>query len=213
MRIHRYIVPVMAAALGALTILSDRAAIAAPVAPQTVVAGEVLRGHFVQMRHLAGFTKPLKSEGSFVLSPGRGLIWHNEKPFNSTAIITGGGILQLANGREAMRLSASKLPGLAQLYGVLSAALSGNTGPLQQTFAVTQSGNEDGWRIELKPLNPNSQAMSQVKGLVLKGSRYVDSVEVERAGGDVDRIAFSDHKASKADLSPEEAAQLKAAAK
>jgi hypothetical protein len=187
--------------------------VAAPAAPQTMSAGDVLRGHFVQARQLQGFAKPLKSEGSFVLAPGRGLIWHSEKPFDNTAIITAGGILQLANGREAMRLSASKLPGLAQLYNVLSAALSGNTEPLKQTFAVTQSANDDGWKVELKPLDSGKQAMSQIKRLVLTGSRYVEGVEVERTGGDVDRITFSGHKITKADLTPGEVSQLKAAAK
>lgn len=189
------------------------ASLAAPAAPQTMSAGDVLRGQFVQTRQLQGFAKPLKSEGSFVLVPGRGLIWHSEKPFDNTAIITASGILQLAKGREAMRLSASKLPGLAQLYSVLSAALSGNTGPLQQTFAVTQTSGNDGWKVELRPLDAGKQAMSQIKRLVLTGTRYVDAVEVERTGGDVDRIAFSGHKVAKADLTPGEVAQLKAAAK
>jgi hypothetical protein len=189
------------------------ASLAAPAAPQTMSAGDVLRGQFVQTRQLQGFAKPLKSEGSFVLVPGRGLIWHSEKPFDNTAIITAGGILQLAKGREAMRLSAAKLPGLAQLYNVLSAALSGNTGPLQQTFAVTQTSGNDGWKVELKPLDSGKQAMSQIKRLVLSGTRYVDAVEVERTGGDVDRITFSGHKVAKADLTPGEVAQLKAAAK
>jgi hypothetical protein len=73
--------------------------------------------------------------------------------------------------------------------------------------------NDDGWRVELRPLDPGKQAMSQIKRLVLTGSRYVDGVEVERTGGDVDRITFSGHRVGKADLTPDELAQLKAAAK
>ena len=184
---------------------------AAPTTPQSIAAGEVLRGHFVQARQLQGFAKPLKSEGSFVLVPGRGLIWHNEKPFDSAAIITADGILQLSRGQEAMRLPASKLPGLAQLYNVLSAALSGNTGPLQQAFTVVQSTTDNGWRVELKPLDAGKQAMTQIKRLTLTGSRYVESVEVERSSGDTDRITFSAHKISKGDLTPDEVAELKAA--
>jgi hypothetical protein len=186
---------------------------AAPATPQTIAAGEILRGHFVQARQLEGFAKPLKSEGSFTLVPGRGLIWHNEKPFDSAAIITAGGILQLSRGQEAMRLPAAKLPGLAQLYTILSAALSGNTAPLQQAFVVTQSSNESGWRVELKPLDTGKQAMTQIKRLVLSGSHYVESVEVERSSGDTDRITFSAHTIGKADLSADELAELKAAAK
>lgn len=187
------------------------AAFAGAPGPDVVAPGQVLRGHFVQERQLAGFAKPLRSEGSFLLVPGRGLIWRGEKPFATTTIITAGGILQLVNGQQAMHLSATKLPGLAQLYSVLGAAVSGNTAALRQAFTVSESSTADGWRVELKPLN--SQAMSQLNGLTLRGGRFVDSVEVERSGGDVDRITFSEHRISKADLTPDEIAQLKAAAK
>lgn len=214
MRIGRCLGALAVAAVSALTVLPwSHAATPSGPAPQVLVAGEILRGHFVQERQLAGFARPLRSEGSFVLVPGRGLIWHNEKPFNSTTIITARGILQLANGQEAMRLSAAKLPGLAQLYSVLGAALSGNTGPLQQTFTVSQTNDADSWRVELTPLSQSAQAMSQLRRLVLAGARYVDSVEVNRTGGDSDRITFSAHRIVKADLTPEETAQLKAAAK
>lgn len=184
---------------------------AADPAPETVLPGQVLRGHFVQMRQLTGFAKPLRSEGSFVLAPGRGLIWRGEKPFPATTIITADGILQLANGQEAMRLSSSKLPGLAQLYSVLGAALSGNTNPLRQSFAVSQSSDANGWRVELNPLN--TQSMTQLKGLILKGGRYVVSVDVERNGGDADHITFSEQKVTKGDLTSDEIKQLKATGK
>jgi hypothetical protein len=167
----------------------------------------------VQERQLTGFTKPLRSEGSFVLVPGRGLIWRGEKPFPNTTIITSDGILQTANGQEAMRLPASRLPGLSQLYEVLGAAVSGNIKPLQQTFAVTQSGDDAGWRIELKPLHPENPAMAQIKAIALAGDRFVQTVSVEKSGGDIDRIAFSAHQVSKADLSKDEAALLKAVRK
>ena len=84
---------------------------------------------------------------------------------------------------------------------------------MQQSFAVAQTNDADGWRVELKPHNQSAQAMSQLKRLALAGARYVDSVEVNRTGGDSDRITFSAHRIVKADLTPEETAQLKAAAK
>lgn len=209
---YRRCVPGLACAMLCLLAFAGLAR-AAETAPDPLLAGQVLRGHFVQERQLAGFAKPLRSEGTFVLIPGSGLIWRGEKPFANTTVITSGGILQLNSGRQAMRLSASRLPGLGQLYQVLGGALSGNIKPLQQTFTVNQSADENGWRVELKPLNPNSQAMSQLKGLILKGGRFVESVEVDRTGGDVDHITFSSHNISKADLSPDEKSLLKAAGK
>jgi hypothetical protein len=181
------------------------AARAADATPQTIAPGQALRGHFVQDRQLAGFSKPLRSEGTFVLVPGKGLIWRGEKPFANTTIISPDGILQIANGQEAMRLPASRLPGLSHLYEVLGAAVSGNIKPLQQTFAVKQSGGAE-WRILLTPLHPDSPAMAQMKSLTLLGTHFVDSVEVDKGGGDIDRITMLDQVVGSAQLSADEEA-------
>jgi hypothetical protein len=173
---------------------------------QTVAVGQVLRGHFVQDRHLQGFARPLRSEGSFVLVPGTGLIWRGEKPFANTTVITSGGIVQLAGDREAMRLPASQLPGLSRLYDVLGSALSGNIAPLRQTFAVEQKSDADQWRILLTPLQTSTAA--QLKSLTLAGHQFVETVEIDRGGGDVDHISFSDQAVSRAEPTADEKALL-----
>lgn len=177
---------------------------AADIATQTLAVGQVLRGHFVQERKLAGFANPLKSSGSFVLVPGTGLIWHGEKPFANTTVISSDGILQIANNQEAMRLPASRLPGLSHLYETLGAAVSGDIKPLRQTFSVKQQSGGAQWKIVLTPLHPENPAMSQIKSLVLAGGQFVDSVEIDKGGGDVDQITFLDQHAGKADLTADE---------
>ena len=176
----------------------------ASVAMQTVAVGQVLRGHFVQDRQLAGFARPLRSEGWFVLVPGTGLIWRGEKPFANTTVITSGGIVQLAGNREAMRLPASQLPGLSRLYDVLGSALSGNIAPLRQTFTVEQKSDADPWQIVLTPLQTGATA--QLKSLTLAGHQFVETVEIDRGGGDVDRISFSDQAVTRAEPTADEKA-------
>lgn len=178
----------------------------ASMALQTVVAGQVLRGHFVQDRQLQGFARPLRSEGSFVLVPGAGLIWRGEKPFANTTVITSDGIVQLAGNQEAMRLPASQLPGLSRLYDVLGSALSGNIAPLRQTFAVEQKSDGDQWQIVLTPLR--ASATVQLKSLTLAGHHFVETVEIDRGGGDVDRISFSDQVVDRAEPTSDEKALL-----
>jgi hypothetical protein len=171
---------------------------------QSLGMGQALRGHFVQDRQLAGFAKPLRSEGSFVLVPGKGLIWRGEKPFANVIVISPEGITQIANGQVAMRLDASRIPGISHLYEVLGAAVSGNIEPLQQTFQVSQAPGTSPWKITLTPLHPDSPAMAQLKSLILSGGHFVENVQVDKGGGDVDRIAFKDTQASAANLSAEE---------
>jgi len=179
-------------------------ALAADIATQTITVGQVLRGHFVQERKLAGFANPLKSSGSFVLVPGTGLIWRGEKPFANTTIISSDGILQIANNQEAMRLSASRVPGLSHLYETLGAAVSGDIKPLQQTFAVNRQSVGGQWKIVLTPLHLENAAMSQIKSLVLAGGQFVDSVEIDKGSGDVDRITFLDQHTESANLTADE---------
>src|SRR5215475_1777275 len=50
--------------------------------------GQILRGHFEQERHLEGFQAPVKSTGTFLLVPGRGLVWRTEAPFAVTTVIS-----------------------------------------------------------------------------------------------------------------------------
>ena len=103
-------------------------------------AGQVLRGRFVQERHLHGFDAPLRTEGRFVLAPGRGLIWRAETPFAITTVITTAGLVQDVDGTETMRLPAARLPFLGRLYGMLSGALSGDWRGLEPDFVVVRSG-------------------------------------------------------------------------
>jgi hypothetical protein len=138
------------------------------------------------------------------LVPGTGLIWRGEKPFANTTVISSDGILQIANNQVSLRLPASRLPGLSHLYVTLGAAVSGNIKPLQQTFSVTQQSGGAQWKIVLKPLHPENAAMSQIKSLVLAGGKFVDSVEIDKGGGDVDQITFLDQHAGNADLTADE---------
>ncbi len=179
------------------------AAHAADIATQTITVGQALRGHFVQERHLAGFANPLRSEGSFLLVPGTGLIWKGDKPFPNTTVLSPDGILQLANNQEAMRLPASKLPGLSHLYETLGAAVSGDIRPLRQTFAVAQQPGAQ-WKLTLTPLHPDNPAMAQLKSLVLTGGKFVESVDVDKGGGDIDHITFLDQHMEKANLTADE---------
>ncbi len=156
----------------------------AEIATQTIAVGQALRGHFVQDRQLAGFTRPLRSEGSFVLVPGTGLIWSGQKPFLNVTVITSNGILQLANGQVAMRLQASRIPGLSHLYEVLGAAVSGDIKPLTGgLLTVMQSGSPAQWRLVLTPVHSENSATAQLKSLTLTGRRFVDTIEIDKGGG------------------------------
>jgi hypothetical protein len=176
----------------------------------TVVEGQVLRGRFVQERHLQGFAAPLRSEGSFTLAPGRGLIWRMEKPFAVTTVITVGGLVQETGGTETMRLPAARLPFLSRLYDMLEGALAGNWQPLGRDFQVTQTGDEGHWRVELTPRGGEDPVTMPFRSIAAAGSRFVDRVDMTKPGGDYDRLVFQDQVLTPGPLAADEATALSA---
>ena len=178
--------------------------LAFPVLADTAVLkdGDVLRGHFVQERHMQGFAAPLRSEGSFVVAPGRGLIWRAETPFAITTVVTPAGLVQSVDGAETSRLSTSRIPFLASLYDMLTAALAGDWGGLEGAFTVARTGD----RVFLTPLRADDPNIPSIKARL---GRFVEEVEITKPGGDRDRLVFTDQLLNARPLDAAEAAALK----
>jgi hypothetical protein len=175
--------------------------------------GENLEGHFVQVRHLKGFSAPLRSEGRFVVASGRGLIWQGEKPVESKIAITPAGILQVVGDKETMRVPASRAPFIARLFDMLGGTLAGDFAALDREFAVTRSGDARAWRLELVPRDAADPAAAAIASIAVTGSRFVDTVEIRRPSGDWEELAFSGQTVSSAPLSSADSLLFEAASR
>jgi Outer membrane lipoprotein carrier protein LolA-like len=187
--------------------------VAPNVVPQIVKGGEILRGDFQQDRRLAGFSKPLKSEGTFALLPGKGLIWQTRTPFPNTVVVSPEGLLVLSDGKEAMHMPTAQMPGLGRLYDVLSGAVSGDLKALEKAFAVRRADASDGWQLVLTPLKTNELAASQITSLTVAGRQFVDTIKIDKDGGDVDVVTFANQATTTAPPTADEVALLQAVKK
>lgn len=169
--------------------------------PVRLAAGDVLRGKFVQERHLEGFSAPLKTTGQFLLAPEKGLIWRAEAPFATTTVMTSRGILQRNEDVETLNLSAGQVPIMAQLYDALGGALAGDLGQLERSFEVERRTDASGWRLILKP---RAVGDAEVREIRIDGNRFVEHVEVFKGSGDRDRLTFLDQSADQTPLSDAE---------
>jgi hypothetical protein len=188
----------------AAALLCVGAAVAQPPQPRPLQPGEAINGRFVQERHLAGLASPLRSEGSFLLAAGKGLIWRGEKPFATTVVITPAGILQIVNGAEVQRLPASRLPFLARFYDMLSGALSGDWSAMAHDFTVTRQGEGDAWKIVLTPLRADDPAAAQLRSITVTGAKFVDAVEIRRTNGDWEQLTFLQQTLTPTPLAPDD---------
>ncbi len=166
------------------------------------VTAETLRGQFVQERFLQGFDQPVRSEGSFLLVPGQGLVWRGETPFPVVTVITPTGIVQSVDGQETLRLSSAKLPFLARLYDMLGGAMAGDWNALAQDFAIVREDTPSGTRITLTPLRTGEA--QPFRALSFRVVRFVEEVTVEKPDGDRDHLLFREQSLSAAPPTPAE---------
>ena len=181
--------------------------------PPRLAPGQRVEGRFVQERHLKGFNSPLRSEGRFLLAPGKGLLWKSEKPFATISIMTDQGIVQLIDGVEASRLSAARAPFLTRFYEMLGGALLGDLGALERDFTVKREGGTDTWRLAVAPRAPDGPVGRQIESILISGTRFADAVEIVKTGGDRERLVFSEQRVMTGPLAAEDAALFAAGAK
>ena len=137
----------------------------------TLASGEILRGRFTQQRFLQGFNAPLTSTGSFILAPGRGVLWHAETPFALITAMGPGGIVQRIVGGATTHYPASRLPAIVRLYEIFGAALSGDWPKLATVFDVRREGTDKAWTVTLTPMRAGNDGLP-LRHVVVRGSRY-----------------------------------------
>jgi hypothetical protein len=167
-----------------------------------------LHGRFVQARNLKGISSTLKSNGTFVLAPGKGLIWRIEDPIQTITIITPAGIRQIINGNEVQTIEAAKVPFVAHFYDMLDGALMGDWTAMRHDFAVQTNGDRAAWRTLLTPVRPDDPIAGMLASIVITGGKMVDGVEISRKNGDSERIEFLDQAVSGVALSGDDALLL-----
>ncbi|MBK8158050.1 MAG: outer membrane lipoprotein carrier protein LolA [Rhodospirillaceae bacterium] len=187
----------------ALALLVPLARAGAETVP-SLRADELLRGRFVQERILVGFDAPLRSEGSFVLAPGVGLIWRAEKPFAVTTLMTADGLAQQSDGATTLNLPTSRAPFMSSLYDMLSGAFAGDWRGLERDFSVARSEASGKWTLQLIPRNGASSNALPIVQINIAGGDFVDRVEIVKPGGDRDTLTFLDQQRVSGPLSADE---------
>lgn len=192
-------------AFGAVAV---RAADDLALVQQRVAQVPVLRGDFQQQKQVAGFSKPLRSEGNFVLSRERGVLWSTLKPFASEVVLTRDRILsRQRDGSTRVELDGRQQPALRAVNEMMYALMSGDVAALAPRFSSTvEALPEQGWRLTLTPRpGPLARSFERIR---LQGDRHVRHVEIDEANGDRTVLEFTGISESPAVLSDAEAARF-----
>lgn len=195
--------------LGVLLIASVAPAVRAAddlsLIQQRVAQVEVLRGGFEQEKRIAGFKNPLRSQGSFLVARGKGVVWTTLKPFPSEVVITGDRILsRQRDGSSRVEVDGREQPALRSVNAMMFALVSGDVAALSSRFNTqVQAKAGNGWTLSL---TPKSAALAKAfTRIVLNGDSYVREVEIEEANGDRTHLRFVELSQTPAKLSADEA--------
>lgn len=175
-------------------------------AEQELARAPVLRGQFTQIKTLQGIPAPLKSTGNYLVSRTQGIYWHTLTPFDSEFILTPTQMLQLDNGKVAVRIDAATQPGLKIVGDVFFSIFNLDPTALAKNFSLYGMPTAKGWVLGLRP---RSDALSSVlTSAVISGDRHVSKVELLDAHDDHTQIQL-ENTAGSTVLTPQETALFK----
>ncbi|WP_233526693.1 MULTISPECIES: outer membrane lipoprotein carrier protein LolA [unclassified Herbaspirillum] len=180
-----------AAFFAVFTAANTVAEAAAPVAQiqAALTKPAVMCGRFDQTKQLTGIKKPLLSNGRFCVAAGKGILWQTLQPFPSTLRITRNAIVQMQNGRVAMRLDAQQEPVVKMINNVLFSLLAGDLSQLDKLFELDGAIKNGNWNVALKAREPGlAKAIGDIR---LEGAAFVNKVIMQEASGDHTEIVFS----------------------
>jgi len=151
---------------------------------------EVVRGSFIQEKHLRALPQPLTSRGTFVLAKDHGLLWLLERPLQQDYRIDAQGI---ARRSEQGWQFVAQQSATAQQNRLFLAVLKGDSSGLRQDFELSLSGTAEAWQLDL---TPRSVLLKQVfKAIVINGGELVQRIELQETQGDSTVLRLEDNQA------------------
>lgn len=155
---------------------------------QTLQKPANVQGAFTQQRYLKSLSKPMTTNGQFVLIPKRGLLWHMQKPFENRLRVRADGIMQW-NGKSWVAANPSKMNGQSQQIRLFLDLLGGNTQGLEKQFDLQLSGSQQKWTLRL---NPKTALMKQIfNHIEISGDSVVRRIELNEKQGDRTVMQFN----------------------
>jgi len=144
-----------------------------------LAAPAVVRGDFVQEKHLRGLPQALTSRGRFVLAAGHGLLWQLATPLHQDYRISHAGIAR----RSGQGWQVQPQQSVAAHHNRLFLAVLGGDYPrLQQDFHLHLSGDAQHWQLRL---TPRSVLLGRIFDKIeIHGGALVEGVELHETQGD-----------------------------
>ncbi len=139
----------------------------------------VVRGQFIQEKHLRALPQPLTSRGQFVLGAERGLLWQLRSPLKQDYRIDHNGIARRTPAGWQQQPGQDAASQQSRLF---LAVLTGDHQGLARDFDLQLSGSQEAWRLTLAP---KSLLLKQIfSHIQIEGGALVERIELLETQGD-----------------------------
>ena len=139
----------------------------------------VVKGPFIQEKHLRALPQPLVSKGQFVLARDHGLLWLLQAPLKQDYRLDAQGISR--RDPDGWQTLPNKSAG-AEQNRLFFAVLQGDSSGLQRDFELSLQGDAQHWQLRL---TPRSMLLKQVfKQIDIDGGQFVERIQMLETQGD-----------------------------
>lgn len=159
---------------------------------------DTLRGRFEQVREIAALSRPLRSNGRFIISE-LGLYWEQDEPFQSRTIAGPDGISQQVADLPKVTTSSEEQPIAAAVSQVFMGIFKGDRTGLETHFGLDFTSRGQAWMLDLEPLEyPLTEVIGRI---VVEGSEFIDTLRMTDLDGGSLMIRFSNQSTEPPGLS------------
>nr|WP_314876726.1 outer membrane lipoprotein carrier protein LolA [uncultured Pseudomonas sp.] len=150
-------------------------------------APAVVKGPFIQEKHLRALPQPLLSKGQFVLAREHGLLWLLQTPLRQDYRIDANGIARRdPNGWQYL----PSVNANAQQNRLFFAVLQGDSEGLKRDFDLQLTGSAGQWQLQL---TPRSLLLKQIFNRIdISGGQFVERIQLSETQGDSTVLRMTD---------------------
>lgn len=179
----------LVAALGTVIFSAETLAFDLQTLSKSLGSAQLSTGHFVQERELAGFPKPMRTEGVYFLDLKKGIVWETLKPFANTMIFSEKGIKSV-NKHGTQVISAQDIPYLKTVNALMLALFSAQTERLDKDFDIHLKGSSAHWTMTLVPKKTSALA-TVFKTMEITGAASPESIKMVNRQNETTRLQLS----------------------
>lgn len=179
----------LVAALGTVIFSAETLAFDLQTLSKSLGSAQLSTGHFVQERELAGFPKPMRTEGVYFLDLKKGIVWETLKPFANTMIFSEKGIKSV-NKHSAQVIAAQDIPYLKTVNALMLSLFSAQTERLDKDFDILLKGSSAHWTMTLVPKKTSALA-TVFKTMEITGAASPQSIKMLNRQNETTRLQLS----------------------